>query len=329
MAASIAAIAEATLRWPFRLWAFGEAIAADGLQAAADALGRPQYRQHVTALCLASIARRVGVSPDDHPAPARAFLSCYRETGDSRYRDALGRLVEIHEQMPTNPGGALLVRAHLAGWRHQIWADSMDVIGPLFVCFGRASGEDHRYEQAIDLTLAHARLLQRDDGLFFHGFDTHAGANGHLWARGNGWALMGLVETLVGAPPEIPGWQELLQRLQALVRVLTRTQRQTGLWTTVIDRDDSYEETTLAAMFAAAVPRAIKAGLLSTEYGTTTARARAAVLEKVNDDGVLALVSEATPVGQFSTYATRPFGSFPWGQGPLLLMLCNSVETTT
>jgi unsaturated rhamnogalacturonyl hydrolase len=25
-------------------------------------------------------------------------------------------------------------------------------------------------------------------------------------------------------------------------------------------------------------------------------------------------------------YATRPFGTFPWGQGPLLLALCQEVE---
>jgi unsaturated rhamnogalacturonyl hydrolase len=42
----------------------------------------------------------------------------------------------------------------------------------------------------------------------------------------------------------------------------------------------------------------------------------------VSPEGQLALVSDATPIGELRMYLTRPFGIFPWGQGPLLMMLC-------
>ncbi len=324
MAASLETISSAAMRWPFRLWAFGEGIALEGLLAAASELDRADIRQHVSALCLASIGRGVGSSPDDHPAPAGVFLSLYRETGDERFLQAVRSLVALHERMPVNPAGALLVRAHQPGWRHQIWVDSMDVIGPLMAGYAAASGEEPFHERAISLTLAHARLLQSDSGLFFHGYETHAGQNGHFWARGNGWALLGMVETLALTPRETAGWHELSSRLELLLGALARTQRPSGLWCTVVDRDESYEETTLAAMAVAAIARCADAGLIDGGAHQALALcARAAVLAHVGDDGVLSLVSEATPVGQFSTYATRPFGSFPWGQGPLLLMLCN------
>jgi hypothetical protein len=48
------------------------------------------------------------------------------------------------------------------------------------------------------------------------------------------------------------------------------------------------------------------------------------MLAHVGADGALALVSDATPVGEHHGYATRPFGVFPWGQGPLLLTLARS-----
>jgi unsaturated rhamnogalacturonyl hydrolase len=41
----------------------------------------------------------------------------------------------------------------------------------------------------------------------------------------------------------------------------------------------------------------------------------------VSPDGALQLVSDATPIGELQMYASRPFGIFPWGQGPLLLVL--------
>lgn len=320
----IETIAARTLAWPFRMWSFGEQIALQGLLAAAKRLDRQDYRQHVAALCLATIGRGVGRSGDDHLAPGSAFLELYETTGDQRYLDAARSLVELHRGLPRNPGGALLVRAHQAGWRHQIWVDSMDIIGPLFARYGMLAGVEECVHEAVALMLAHARLLQTDAGLFMHGYDTHAGPNGHLWARGAGWALLGMVETLVLVPPGTPDRAELAERLAALLAALVRTQRPSGLWTTVIDRDESYEETTLAAMCVHAAALAERAGLVAAgAYAGMTSAALRGVRAHVGADGALGLVSEATPVGQFSTYATRPFGVFPWGQGPLLLLECD------
>jgi hypothetical protein len=47
---------------------------------------------------------------------------------------------------------------------------------------------------------------------------------------------------------------------------------------------------------------------------------------QVAPDGRLQLVSDATPVGAHVVYATRPFGTFPWGQGPLLRALSQEVQ---
>ncbi len=78
-------------------------------------------------------------------------------------------------------------------------------------------------------------------------------------------------------------------------------------------------------MFVVASRSAKAAGLrLSDAIENAVRAALEAVRLQVSGNGALGLVSEATPVGQFSTYATRPFGVFPWGQGPLLLMECES-----
>jgi hypothetical protein len=75
-------------------------------------------------------------------------------------------------------------------------------------------------------------------------------------------------------------------------------------------------------MAAFALREAFDAGLLAPgEFGEVERKARAAALELILDDGSLDLVSEATPVGELKMYASRPFGVFPWGQGPLLLLL--------
>ena len=135
----IARIAQRTAQWPFRLFVFGEAVAMDGLLAASTRLDAPIYEQHVAALCLAAIGRGIGAKPEDHVAPGRALIGLYRRRGDKRFLDAARALVTLHEQFPRNPQGAVLVRAAQAGWAHQIWVDSVDLIGPLFAHYAAAN----------------------------------------------------------------------------------------------------------------------------------------------------------------------------------------------
>ena len=45
----------------------------------------------------------------------------------------------------------------------------------------------------------------------------------------------------------------------------------------------------------------------------------------VNDDGELKLVSDTTPIGELKMYVARPFGVFPSGQAPFLLMLLKEI----
>jgi unsaturated rhamnogalacturonyl hydrolase len=135
---------------------------------------------------------------------------------------------------------------------------------------------------------------------------------------------MGLIETLEVLPHEHPAFAELRERLGALVDALAARQDQGGLFHTVLTDEATYLETTLAAMLAASVPLAVEHALIDARHAAMAARAHAAVLAHVDADGALALVSDATPVGEHHIYATRPFGIFPWGQGPLLLMLARS-----
>jgi rhamnogalacturonyl hydrolase YesR len=202
----------------------------------------------------------------------------------------------------------------------------MDVDGPFLAALAHATGEDEYFDQAVGELLGYARTLQSGSGLLFHGFERHCGTNGELWARGNGWALMGLVDTLIQLPRSHPAWSELQQRTIALTDALAATQHPSGMWHTVIDDPDTYLESTLATMAAYALHEALEHGVLETSHVEQMERRARAAMHAQVQEGTLQLVSDATPVGARSVYATRPFGTFPWGQGPLLLALCQEVE---
>ncbi|MCI0391629.1 MAG: glycoside hydrolase family 88 protein [Acidobacteria bacterium] len=321
-------VAARTMRWNFRTWGFGEGVALRGLLDAHRVTGSAEYFGFVYALLRVYIGRGVAVSNEDHVAPGRELLFVYEQTGEEDFLVAAKKLAAMHTRFSSNKHGARMHRPDLPGWRKQIWVDCMEMDAPFLARLGRLTGEEEYYAQAAEEITAYARCLQDEaTGLFFHGWEEDCGSNGQLWARGNGWALMGLIETLKLLPKADPHRGELLDRLQSQCRGLRRLQDGRGLWHTVINHSETYLESSLAVMVAYALREMFTAGLLSErEFGDMERRARGAAMRLVSDNGALELVSDATPIAELKMYATRPFGVFPWGQGPLLLMLCQDMR---
>jgi unsaturated rhamnogalacturonyl hydrolase len=323
----LSAVAAVAMRWNYRVWGFGEAIALRGLLAAGDALGDPAPLGFVHGVLRTWLGRAVARSNEDHVGAGRELLELYRRTGDAQFLEAARKLAALNASFPPGPNGLRYHRGDTPGWRWQIWVDCMDIDGPFLAALAHATGEDRYFDHAVGELLGYARTLQTDSGLLFHGFERECGTNGELWARGNGWALMGLVDTLTLLPRAHPAWTELQQRTVALADALALAQHPTGLWHTVLNDSETYLESTLATMAAYALREAISHGVLeAARHGPMELKARTAMHEQIAPDGRLQLVSDATPVGARAVYATRPFGTFPWGQGPLLLALCQEVK---
>ena len=319
------------MEWPFRIWGFGEGVALRGLLAAGRVTGDSELPRFVEGLLRTYVDRGVGARNEEHVAPGTELLMMYEITGDKSFIDAAVKLSELNASFPKNPFGARMHRPDMPGWRKQIWVDCMDVDGPFLVRLGNLLGEEALIQQGLDELLGYAKSTQIEDGsdtsgLFWHGFEMDCGTNGQLWARGNGWALMGMVETLKLLPGSHEARPELQDRLLSQCRALKRFQNRSGLWNTVITHPETYLESTLAVMAAWSLREAIGAGLLDeAEFGEMESLARQGAHGSVNKVGELEMVSDATPIGELRMYATRPFGVFPWGQGPLLLMLSQEV----
>ncbi len=316
------AVVQTTMNLNYRVWGFGEAIALRGLMRAGEFLQDPAPEAFVHGLLRAWLGRGVASSSEDHVGPGRELIEFWQRTGDSRFIEAAKTLADLHQHFPCNKSGARYHRPSHPGFRHQIWVDCMDNEPPFLVRLGVATGQENYIEQGVNELLAYSRLLQNEtSGLYKHGYEQDCGSNGEYWARGNGWALMGLVDVLLNLPEAHPKRSEILHRLEALCDGLAYFQLPDGLWRTVIDHN-SYKESTLAAMVAHALIDAELEGLkLSGKHQQMAQKAFAALPALIDSHGALGLVSDATPVGQLEMYATRPFGIFAWGQGPLLLAL--------
>lgn len=326
-----AAAARATA-YPYKVWGFGEDIALRALLELADALADPSLVDFVADV--ARRGRREGpLAPADHVAPGVVLLELHERLGEAAFLDdalALGRLLA---SFPVADGVAVH-RRDLEGWQDTVWVDCMALDGPFLAHLARATGNGAWADHAASALLGYARVLQdADTGLFVHGYDvgTHR-ASAVRWGRGNGWALHGLVDALEALPTDHAAVPEARERLARLLAALRDRQDPSGRWTTVLDDPTSPLETSTAAFFASGALKARRLALLAPPIAASLDgmidRAVDAVAADAGADGGL-VVSNATPVGTRSTYVDRPFGVFPWGQGPLLLTYLETQRATT
>ena len=313
------------LAYPYRVWGFGEDIALRALLDVAELTGDPRPAAFVAELVGGWSRARPALTPADHVAPGVPLLELFERGGEDHLLGtalALGRLLAGFPRVD----GVAVHRGDLAGWTTTVWVDCTALDGPFLARLGRVTGDGAWSALAVDQLAAYARVLRDPgSGLWLHGYDVATRrASDHRWARGNGWALHGLVDTLAELPPHHPARSDLLALLEPLLAALAAHQDGSGLWRTLLDDPASPLERSTAPLFASAALKARRLGLVPASQAAAVAamidRAVAASLEVTGDDGALQ-VSSATPVGDRATYVERTAGVYPWGQGPLLLTL--------
>lgn len=205
-----------------------------------------------------------------------------------------------------------------------LWLDDLYMSVPALAQMGALTGERKYFDEAVLQVHQFAgRMFNKERGLFMHGWVQ--GMTEHpefYWARANGWALMTLVELLDVLPADHPGRPDVLDLLKRHVRGLTARQSGSGFWHQLLDRDDSYLETSATAIYTYAMARAIDRGWIDPmAYGPAVLLGWHAVSTKVNAQGQVEGTCVGTGMGfDPAFYYHRPTSPFAaHGYGPAIL----------
>tara|TARA_B110000046_G_C12976779_1_gene391494 strand:+ start:156 stop:1577 length:1422 start_codon:yes stop_codon:yes gene_type:complete len=180
--------------------------------------------------------------------------------------------------------------------KNTIWLDDMFMGVPAIANMGKLTGETKYYDEAIKQIILFAdRMFMPEKGLYRHGWveamNPHPAFH---WGRANGWALLTKVEVLDAIPEGYPGREKVLALLQAHIQGLSSLQSSEGLWHQLLDRNDSYFETSASAIYVYCMAKAINEGWIDMlAYGPQTMLGWHGITTKVNDRGEI----EGTCVG--------------------------------
>jgi len=208
--------------------------------------------------------------------------------------------------------------------RNTLWLDDLYMSVPALAQMGKLTGNTRYFDDAVKQVLQFsARMFNKEKGLYMHGWvqgmDVHPQFN---WARANGWALLAMAELLDVLPDAHPGRKAVLTQFQALAKGLAAYQSGHGLWHQLLDRNDSYLETSATAIYTYCFARGVNRGWLNAmAYAPAALLAWNAVASKVSAGGQV----EGTCVGTGMAfdpafYYYRPVNVYAaHGYGPVLL----------
>jgi unsaturated rhamnogalacturonyl hydrolase len=212
-----------------------------------------------------------------------------------------------------------------------LWLDDVYMSVPCLAQMGALTGERRYFDDAVKQVLQFSqRMFVKERGLYMHSWV--AGMQYHPafhWARANGWALMAMAELLEVLPADHPGRAAVLDQFRAHAAGIAAVQGHAGLWHQLLDRPESYEETSASAMYVFALARGINRGWLDAlAFGPVASLGWNAVATKVNEKGQVEGVCVGTGVGWDPMfYLYRPVHVLAaHGYGPLFLAGAEMIE---
>ena len=225
----------------------------------------------------------------DNIALGRQLLLLYRVTQDAKYYKAATLLRRQLLAQPRNASGGFW---HKQIYPNQMWQDGLYMVEPFYAEYASVF---HEPEDFADITkqfsLIDERARSQQTGLLYHRWDESrkqswadkvTGTSHVLWARGMGWYMMALVDTLPYYPKDDANRAILLAILNRTAAAVVRYQdKQTGLWYQVLDKagaKDNYFESSAGCMFTYALQKGVRLGYLPEHFSENAARSWQGIL---------------------------------------------------
>jgi unsaturated rhamnogalacturonyl hydrolase len=231
------------------------------------------------------------LKPEEHQLDnillGRQLLFLYGVTQDKRYLTAATFLWNQLGAQPRNVEGGYW---HKQRYPNQMWLDGLYMAEPFRAEYASIS---HHPEEFADITkqfvLMEEHARDAKTGLLYHGWDASkqerwanakTGDSPQFWARGIGWYMMALVDTLDFYPEGDPGRAQLIAILRREAIAVARFQdKKTGLWYTMMNQPGekgNYFESSSACMFVYALLKGVRRGYLPDiePYGLLAVAAR-------------------------------------------------------
>lgn len=321
----------------YRLTSYEWAVMYDALLDAAKITGDKKYSDYVSDRIrfLAEEADKAGdVSEDgqlrqvkdprtldDAGAMAGAWMRAAMADTTLNISPYIEQYWAVVEQSPVHLADGTIARNR--PHYNAIWLDDMFMALPSMAVRSQYKDHPEQLDEAARIATGFfKRMWIPEKNIFRHGYLEDASHQPSMaWGRANGWAILTLCQLLDYLPENHPKRAEILDIYRKHAAGLAELQGIDGFWHQLLDRPETYEETSATAIFAYALAHGVNEGWLeATTYGPVAQLAWEAVSTKINQKGEVEGVCVGTGMGfDPAYYAYRPVSvKAAHGYGPTI-----------
>lgn len=231
-------------------------------------------------------------------AMGHCLITLYEATGDEKYWDIAMSKIDYIRNKALRFGDSVLQHTVSANndFPEQAWADTLFMAAFFLLRVGVKLKDEEMIEDALNQYYWHIKYLQNPDtGFWYHGYNNieKGHMSGFYWGRANAWAAYTMSQVGIILPEAYlyPKFLEIVGSLNEQLASLKTVQTENGLWRTILDDEESYEEVSASAGIAAAMIS--KGNPLHIKYINKSIKG---ILENVSEDGRVLNVSGGTAV---------------------------------
>lgn len=308
-------------------WDWPAGVAFYGITRAWEALGEQEYLDYLISWVDRYLARGIPKLTVNAVSLGHTLITLSHATGKDRYQAAVEEMAQFLATRAVRFGEGVFQHTVSQNYDfpEQAWADTLFMAAYFLVRMGKTYDHAEYLADGLNQYYWHEEFLQdRKTDLYYHAWDNLKQNNmsSVFWARANGWAAVTAAEALSLIDVFNPSFMKLLDSLRDQLAALVRLQSDTGLWHTVLDDPDAYEEVSASA--------GILTGLIGYEsvlgqniYQEQILRGIRGLLSNVTAEGKVMNVSAGTAVMKNrADYCSIPCKRVQgWGQGLVLSAL--------
>jgi unsaturated rhamnogalacturonyl hydrolase len=246
-------------------------------------------------------------SLDDCGSMSAGLLDVYAFDKRKDYLDYLNRVGDYILNKQVRFADGTLARNNPR--KMTLWADDLYMSVPFLARMGKLTGDKKYFDFAVQQVEAFNRYIyDSTTGLYFHTFFNDENMNGVArWGRCNGWVALAQVELLNNLPANHPKRPELTKLLLRQIVGFSRYQGTSGMWHQLLDKPESYLESSVTAMYVYTVAKAVNEGWINKRFITVAQKGWDALVKRITADGQIPDICIGTSVEEdISYYLNRP-----------------------
>jgi len=244
---------------------------------------------------------------DDCGATGAGLIEAYREQPHEQWLQRIQQTADhiMNKQDRLEDGTFIRIRFG----KTTLWADDLYMSVPFLARMGHFTNDPLYFDEAAaQVQHFHEKLYSPERGLYYHCWYKELKQHGvAFWGRANGWILMAQAELLALLPEDHPQRETIRRIFFDTLTGISRYQGKNGLWHQLLDKPDSFEESSSTAMFVYSIAKGVKQGWIDDMYTSIAVRGWEGLERCITAGGDLKQVSTGFNLRQdLPYYYNRP-----------------------